>query len=178
MTADPLARPDLAGRFAAVRVVCAGMILLMLLIAGLIALVVQFALDGEPLAGNGVRLGGRPAITWVALAVAAAGTIAGFWFATSNAAAGVAKLAEEKPSDADADALAGAFAAKTFVEFAAAEAAGVGCAVLYHVTADPLMLVAVGGLAGLLAARFPTAGRTRAWFAAAAADLARHRGEV
>jgi hypothetical protein len=162
----PLDRPDLAGRFAGLRLISAGMILGMVMVATLIAMVVHFALDGQPLAGNGVRIGGLSVLSWGALFVAATAPVVALVVSARATAAGLAKL-----PTADVDGIVGVLATATFIEFAVTEAAGVLCALLYHVTADPLMLGCVAALAGFLVLRFPSPTRTKSWYDAAEATI-------
>ncbi len=162
----PLDRPDLAGRFAGLRLISAGMIVGMVMIAVLIAMVVHFALDGQPLAGNGVRIAGLSVLSWGAMFVAMAAPFVALFASAKATNDGLAKL-----PTANVDGIVGVFATATFIEFAVTEAAGILCALLYHVTADPLMLGCVAALAGFLVVRFPSASRTKSWYDAAEATI-------
>ncbi len=173
----PLDRRDLVTRFAGLRLICAALIFGMCMVAVLIAMVVHFALDGQPLAGNGLQVAGVAVVSWFAVAAALAAPVLAVTVSRSTASSGVAKLAEEKPSgDAEIDGLASIFATATFLEFAITEGVGLACGILYHVTADPLMLGSVAFLAGFLILRFPTTSRMKSWYDAAERTLRHSQG--
>ena len=70
MTNHPLDGPAVAGRLIMLRMVCRVMIGGLLTITFLIVCVVWFALDGQPIAGNAVQLGGISVVTLGAIATA------------------------------------------------------------------------------------------------------------
>ena len=165
--ADPLADPVLVRRLRSVQTLylalCAGL-------AGIafgVGLVVGYALDWQPLAGNLVTVGGVSAATAFAAVVTlltpVTAVAVGRWKAAGERRAiaaahpelaGTAELADRK--------LAG-FAAVTFAEAIVTVAVGFAWSVLTHVTADWLMFPLVGLLLAWLAVRYPTMGRARRW---------------
>ncbi|MGL6096480.1 MAG: hypothetical protein ACRC7O_11870, partial [Fimbriiglobus sp.] len=162
-----------------VRVVSAAMIVGLGFWAGVVGLVVWFALDNEPIAGNAVQFGGVSVVTWAGLLIALTAPLAGAVISANVFRAELAKLAAEPPDppDAEAEKFATVFGTGTFLEFAIAESAAGITALLYHLTADAVMLAALIVPAAVLIARFPTAGRARRWYDAAEADVARTRAE-
>jgi hypothetical protein len=163
MTPDPLADPVLARRLAAIRTLCLAVVVGLVGIAAGVSLIVGYALDGQPLAGNAVTVQGLPLPTLVAATLAVV-------------AVGVARrLGRHRPVPLPHPELAGSpeahdarlngFAAAAFAEFAVAAGTGFACCALMHVTADYRLLAVVGGLVLYLAARFPTAARARRWLA-------------
>lgn len=166
----PLADPAMTDRLAVLRTMCVGLAAALVVLPALIAGVVQFALDGQPLAGNGVQVAGLAAVTWLALLLAVAAPFVGLTLSTVQKRNGLEKLAAE-PAPADPGRLLDVFAAATFAEFAVADGAGAFCAVLYHVTADPVLIAAAVALAAYLGFRMPTTDRARRWYDEATARL-------
>jgi hypothetical protein len=171
--AHPLADRPAADRLAAFRAVCAVLAGGLVLISVLIGVIVRFALDGQPIAGNGVQVAGLSAVTWVGLAVAGVAPVLALVVAAAQRRSGLAAAADPAAGpDADRDRLLDAFAAAKFAEYAVAVAAGFACSLLYHLTADWVLLAAVLGLAGFLVLRFPTTARAVRWYDEAAAEVA------
>lgn len=176
MHIDPetlLDRSDFADRHRALRTFCLLLMVLLTLAAVAIVLVVRFALGARPLAGNGGWLGGVPIVTVLTavltLTAPLVGTILSCWLSLQ----GIRKVALEPPPvpepgadlDTDADRLWRVYASGKFAEYALAEGAVLATAVLYHLTADPVMIMFVTGLLAYMATRFPTSRRIKAWFA-------------
>lgn len=184
MAPHPLDVSPLRDRLVLLRTLCGGLMLAMAMVTALIVMVVWFALDGQPIAGNAVRVGGVSAVTLAAVAVAVVVPPVGLLFARRQWEAEVAALSgspspagggagggvafsEDNPSpppppptgeggqDADAARLTAA-STRVFLEFAPALSAGAACALSYHLTADAALLAAVAGLELFLLARFPT----------------------
>ena len=171
--AHPLAARPAADRLAVFRAVCGLLAAGMVLIAALIWAVVRFALDGQPIAGNGVQWAGLSVVTWGALALAGLAPVVAMAVASAQRESGLAAVAADPA--ADPGRYLDVFAAATFAEFAVAEAAGFACALFYHLTADAGLLVGVGALAGFMAARFPTTARAVRWYDEATARVAELR---
>jgi hypothetical protein len=81
------------------------------------------------------------------------------------------------PPDTTADRLWKLYAQGKFIEYGLAEGAAILTAVLFHLSADWLMIGFVAGMVAFMAVRFPTAGRVRAWFDAAMPRLELERQE-
>jgi hypothetical protein len=170
----PLDDPRLARRLATLRTLCLGVMVFLVGISAGVGLVVWFALDGVPLAGRLVTVGGVSLVTVVAGVLTLAVPVVAVRVGQARGEAGVRELAAEGAAD-DPEKLLEVFAGVTFAEAAVAGGVGFAWAALFHLTSDPLMLAWVGLLIAFLAARYPTAGRARAWFDAAADRLARER---
>lgn len=176
-----LDRGPLANRFVGVRSVCTAMILFVIAVAVLVALVVHFVLDGQPLSGNGWQILGRSAISILTLAAAIVVPLVSLAVGRSVARAGLAQLAAEPEGElgpegeTEAERIFAVFAKRTFAEFAIAEAVGVSCGVLYHVTVDPLVWFGSAIVAAFLIARFPTRMRVRHWLQNSEDELAQLR---
>lgn len=175
----PTDRPEASDGLTVLRVLCGGLIGGMIAVTAIVVLVVQFALDGQPIAGNAVQIRGLSAVTLAAVGLAVAAPILGLLISGVQTRAGLKKLAAEPtPSDLQSDRgrLLDVFAAATFTEFAIVEGAGIVCALLYHLTADTGLLAAVAALAVYMVFRFPTAARIRRWYDTAESRLSEMRG--
>ena len=169
MTPDPLADPVLRRRLGGVQT------LYLALGAGLtgialgVGMVVGYALDWQPLAGNLVTVGGVSAVTLAAAVVTLLTPVAALAVGRSKAAAERRAIAQSHPELAGTaelrDRKLAGFAAVTFAEAIVTVAVGFAWSVLTHVTSDWLMFPLVGVLLVWLAARYPTASRARAWLA-------------
>ena len=67
------------------------------------------------------------------------------------------------------------YAQGKFTEYGLAEGAAILTAVLFHLSADWLMIGFVAGMVAFMAVQFPTATRVRSWFNAALAELERQK---
>jgi len=178
-----LERPDFADRHRALRTFCLGMMVLLTGVAIFVALVVRFALGGKPLAGNGGLLSGIPILTVVTAVITLTAPLLGTILSTWLYSTGIARVALEPPQvpeagadlDTDADRLWRVYASGKFAEYALAEGAVLATAILYHLTADPIMMLFVVGLLAYMASRYPTAARIRVWFANAIRVMAELR---
>src|SRR5438132_1538814 len=122
----PLDSSSAAGRLAVLRVLCGGMAGGLVVVAVLIVMVVQFALDGQPIAGNAVQVAGVSVVTLAAVALAVAAPVVGWMISSAVQRSGLGKLAADTASsepDLVCGKLLDVFAAVTFVEFAVAEGA-------------------------------------------------------
>ena len=165
----------------ALRVVCLALIAGGVVLVAGPAAVVHFALNGQPgvRGPNGNVLLGAGAVVTLSAVVAATLVVPAVLRAGLRRAAFEvpAPPDEGAPPDTEADRLLGVYAQGKFSEYALAEGAAAVTAVLYHLSANPLMLVFVGGMVLYMVARFPTAGRVRGWMAGAADEVDRLRGE-
>lgn len=179
----PLDRPDLADRLRVLRVACLGLIGGTAAVVTLITLVVRYALGGRPIVQNGALVGGVPVVTVVGAMLTLAAVAAASVLVPVLRAAGLKKVATEPPPppepgaelDTEADRLVQVYAKGKFVEYGLGDGAAIATAVLYHLSADWLMIVFVVGMLAYLAVRFPTAGRVRAWFDEATTEVDRQR---
>ena len=170
----PLDAPRHVRRLANLRLLCLGLMLMLAVLSAGIGMVVWFVLEGLPLAGRRVTVGGVSLPTVVTGVLTLAVPVVALWVGRSRGEAWLSALAAEGPDD-DTEKLLDVFAGVTFAEYAVAGGVGFAWATLFHLTSDPLMLLWVGGLIAFMALRYPTTGRARAWFDAAADRLARER---
>lgn len=150
------------------------------LIAG-VSSVVYFALGNNPV----IKANGREALTGVGAVLTLSAVLAATFIGPALLRAGVRKVAttppdspeEGAPPDTDADRLLRVYAQGKFTEYALADGAAVVTAVLFHLSADWLMIGFVAGMGVYQIVRFPTAARVRGWLASAQGELERLRGE-
>jgi hypothetical protein len=178
----PLDRPEFVDRLRALRVVCLGIILGTAAVVTLITLVVRYALNGRPIVQNGAMAGDIPIVTAVGLVLTLGAVAVAAVCVPVMRAAGLRTIATAPPpppdtrEDSEADRLWQVYAKGKFVEYAVLDGAAIATAVLYHLSADWLMIGFVVGMLAYLAVRLPTADRVRAWFDGAAAEVDRLRG--
>jgi hypothetical protein len=170
----PLDAPRHVRRLANLRLLCAGLMLLLVVVSVGVGMVVWYVLEGLPLAGRRVTVGGVSLPTVVTGVLTLAVPFVALRVGRSRGEAGLRALAAEGDPD-DAEQLLEVFGGRTFAEYAVAGGVGFAWAVLFHLTSDPLMLAWIGALVGFMALRYPTTARARAWFDAAADRLARER---
>ena len=170
----PLDPPRHVRRLATLRFLCLGLMMLLVVITVGIGMVIWYVLGGVPLAGRRFVVGGVSLPTVVTGVLTLAVPVVALWAGRRRGEAELRALASEGEDD-DAEKLLDVFAGQTFAEYAVAGGFGFACAVVFHLTSDPLMLAWVGGLIGFMALRYPTTGRARAWFDGAADRLARER---
>jgi len=186
MHIDPktlLLRPEFIDRHRALRVLCLGMMGLLTLMAVFVVLVVRYALGGKPLSGNAAMLGGIPILTVIAAMVTLAAPILATLISSFMLKSGIESVALEPPHvpesgadlETDADRLWRVYSSGKFVQYALSEGAILVCAVLYHLSADPLMMLFVLGMLLYMASRFPTSARILAWFEEAVPKVAELR---
>ncbi len=155
----PFDEPLAAHRLGALRTLCQVIIGGLVVVTLGVWMVVWKVFGGEPLAGNLVTFGGVSALTWVCGAVTLVAAPLVFWVGRNRYEAGLRRM-EGRGADEYLEVFAGA----TFASYAVAVAWGFLCAVIFHLTADPIMLGLVAVMVGVLLARFPTAARAKAWF--------------
>lgn len=167
-----LESPAFAHRIGALRALGLGFALVLTGVTLGFGMVIWFALDGVPLAGNLYRVAGIPVPTLVATVVVLATPFAAVAIGRARGRKGVAHVAAAHPELAgsidEAEHLVDAFAGVVYAESAVAFGAGFACAVLFHITTDPVILAEVGLLAGFLLARRPTLRQAREWILQAA----------
>lgn len=166
--------PPFADRLRAVRILCFLLIAIVLVSTISVISVVTMALGGRPLSGNAGMVSGVPIITVIAaFSTLTCAAIASFivpliW------ARGI-KRVKSTPADApeeganpetEQDRLWRVYTAGKFAEFALAEGAAILTAVLFHLTADWLMMAFIAAMVAFMIVRFPTAAKAREWFAA------------
>lgn len=170
---------EFAERHRTLRVLCTGLILFGCALLVMVSSVVWFGLGGGSLVkGGGVQVltgvGAILTLTAVAVAVLVTPVVV---------KAGLRKVATEPPPppeegvppDTETERLWKVYAQGKFVEYGLAEGAAIVTAVLFHLSADWLMLVFVAGMVAFQIVRFPTESRVRAWFTAARTELDRVR---
>jgi hypothetical protein len=171
--------PTFARRLASVQTLYLALIAGLAGIAVGVSLVVGYALDWQPLAGNAVTVGGVSAATVVAavitLVVLPVAVLVGRAKRAADLRAAAAAHPEVAGTDDETDLLLTAFAGATFAEAMVAVGAGFAWSVLFHVTSDWRLLLLVGALLTFLAVRYPTTRRAERWLAAARAEVGRLR---
>ncbi len=168
----PLETPEMRGRQHLLRVLCLGLIAGLLFITAGVVSTVYFALGGKPLGGNAGRLLGVPIITVIGAVLTLSAVALARLIVPILWSGGIRKVATQPPEtpedgvppETEPERLWRVYASGKFAEFALAEAAAVATAVLYHLTADPVMLAFVGGVIAFLIVRLPTASRNRVWY--------------
>lgn len=158
-TAHPFDDPLAAHRLGALRTLCQVMIGALVLITLGVWMVVLKVFGGEPLAGNLVTLGGVSALTWACGTITLVVAPLALWFGRKRAEAGLQRI-EKTGTDEYLEVFGGA----TFASYAVALAWGFFCAILFHLTADPIMLGLVAVIVGVMLLCFPTTARAKAWF--------------
>ena len=168
----PLDTPAMLGRQRLLRALCLILIGGILFITAGVVSTVYFALGGKPLSGNAGRLVGVPIITVVGAALTLSAVALARLIVPIIWNGGIRKVATEPPEtpeegvppETEPERLWRVYSGGKFAEFAVAEGAAVATAVLYHLTADPVMIAFVGGVVAFLIVRLPTAARNRAWY--------------
>ena len=175
----PLDDIEFAQKRSGIRILCAGMIVALLGISIGVWLVVNFALEGRPLAGNLLLVGGISITTIIAVAVALVTPFAAISISEARTEAGLRNIAAGHPeligSRIDVERLLTLFHSVVFLQFALAFGAAFASAVLLHITSDPILLGCIGLQVGFMILRFPTTTRTKRWYDRIAVRLAESR---
>lgn len=169
----PLDEPRLARRIGTLGALCRGMMIALVVVTAGIWMVIWFALDGEPLTGHLIVVGGLPVVTVVTGVLTLFVPPVALWAGRAKSAAGLREL----PADADDERLLDLFAGVVFTEYAVAGVAAFAWALVFHATSDPLMLLWIAAILAFMTTRYPTAARAKAWFDHAAAQLAERPSE-
>lgn len=144
--------------------------------------VVQMALGGIPLAGNAVQFAGRPVASWVGLALAVQIPVIARLIHRGLLNSGVQRIAQDATLAADSTTeyqrLLEVYGGAKFVETAMIEGIGFVCAILYHFTADPVIIGLVFGLVCYMVWRVPTRLGVRTWLESALGTIADQRSQV
>lgn len=166
---------EISKRLRIYRVVHRGMIVGLIVVTASVLGVVHFALGGLPLAGNAVQFAGRPIVTWLAIIAALVIPIMAIVVSRTITSTGVRKITLENPATpgrvADSLQLLDLYGSARFVEFAMIEGSGMLFAVLYHITADPLIIGLVAAMIGFLIIRSPSRNALEAWYEQAREDV-------
>jgi hypothetical protein len=165
--ADPLADPVLRRRLGSIQTLYLGLCGVLAGLAFGIGMVVGYALDWQPLAGNRVTVGGVALPTVVAAGVTLLTPLVALLLGKRAADAERRAIARTHPELAGtaelADRKLAGFAAVVFAEAIVPAVVGFAWSVLVHITADWRMFPLVGLLLVWLLACYPTAARARAW---------------
>lgn len=172
---------DLPDKLRGLRVLCLGLILFGFVLLALVSSVVAFGLGGRSL----VKVGGEKVLTGVGAVLTLTAVAVAVLVVPPVTRSGLRKVATEPPApseegaepDTELDRLWRVYAQGKFIEYGLTDAAAVLTAVLFHLSADWLMLVFVGGMIVFQMVRFPTEARARAWLAAAKVEVDRVRSE-
>lgn len=172
---------DLADKLRSLRTLCLGVLLFEVTLLLMASSVVVFALKGQPL----VKIGGTVALTGVGAVLTLTAVVVAVLvvpFLTRSGLRTVATTAapppeEGVPPDTPTDRVWRVYAQGKFAEYGLTTAAAFVTAVLFHLSADWLMLGFVGGMVVFQAVRFPTASRVQGWLTAAIDEVDRAKGE-
>ncbi|MCU0704001.1 MAG: hypothetical protein MUF18_08500 [Fimbriiglobus sp.] len=170
---------DLADKLRGLRVLCLGMILFGVALLLMVSGVVWFGLGGRSL----VKIGGTEVLTAIGAVLTLTAVALAVLLVPVITRVGLRKVATEPPAppdegappDTELDRLWRVYAQGKFLEYGLADGAGVVTAVLFHLSADWVMLLFVAGMVVFQIVRFPNAAGATAWLAAAKAEVDRVR---
>lgn len=154
MNASPFLR-----RLGLLQTLCLGLMIGMVGVNLIVGTILWSVFAGVPLAGNRFTIGGVSIITIVAGVLTLIVPALCWWIAAKKTASAVAM------ADGNIERLTEAFAGKVAVECLPVAGLAFVWAILYHLTADPRMLLFVVGLIGYTIARYPSTRRANAWVA-------------
>ena len=166
-------RPPFGDRLRGIRMLCGVLILgVFILTTGVIA-TVKFALGGRALGGNAGRVDGIPVPTVVAAFLSLTCVAVASFVVPMIWKRGVDRVRctpadppeEGATPETEADRLWRVYASGKFTEFALAEGAAIATLIMFHLTADWLMMAFVGAMVAFMLVKFPTAGKAKSWFA-------------
>ena len=172
---------DLVAKLRSLRTLCLGVLLFEVTLLMMASSVVVFALKGQPL----VKIGGTQVLTGVGAVLTLTAVVVAVLvvpFLTRSGLRTVATTAAPPPEqgvppETPTDRLWGVYAQGKFAEYGLTTAAAFVTAVLFHLSADWLMLGFVGGMVVFQVVRFPTECRVRSWLTAAVDEVDRAKGE-
>lgn len=171
---------DLAGKLRSLRTLCLGVLLFEVSLLLMVSGVVVLALGNRPI----VKIGGTQVLTAVGAILTLTAVVVAVLLVPYLTKSGLRTVAatpppppeEGVPPDTPTDRLWRVYAQGKFAEYGLTAGAAFVTAVLFHLSADWLMLIFVMGMALFQAARFPLEGRVRAWLADARAEVERTKG--
>lgn len=171
---------DLAGKLRGIRVMCLGVLLfeatLLLMVSGVVVL----ALGNRPI----VKIGGTQVLTAVGAVLTLTAVVVAVFLVPVLTRSGLRAIATTTPTppeegvqpDTPTDRLWRVYAQGKFTEYGLTTAAAFVTAVLFHLSADWLMLAFVCGMCVFQILRFPTESRVRSWLTEARTEVERARG--
>jgi hypothetical protein len=170
---------DVADKLRGLKVLCGAMIASGFVLLGLVSSVVWFGLGGRSL----VKIGGTEVLTGIGAVLTLTAVALAVLLVPVLTKTGLRKVATEPPAppeegvepDTELDRLWRVYAQGKFLEYGLAEGAAVVTAVLFHLSADWVMLLFVAGMIVFQIVRFPTEGRVRSWLSGAKAEVDRIR---
>jgi hypothetical protein len=168
----PLDTPALQQRARAVRLLCIALIVFSVVVIIGVVGTVYFALGGKALPKNGAQLSGMPILTVIAGFLTLNAVVLGSFLETTVRKQGLKAIATTPPAAPEAGAepeskperILNVYAKIKFVQFALAEGAGVATSVMYHLSADWLMMVFAAGMPLFMLVKFPTTSATTRWY--------------
>lgn len=163
MSFAPFDRPDVIRRLMTLRTLSLGMMLGLAGISGVVMMIVHFALDGLPIAGRLMTVGGVSMVTVVAGVITLIIIPVTQFLASGRVERGLDELAA-RPRDDHPEGLLDLFAGYTFTCQIVPLMIGFCWAALMHLTADPLMLLWVSFLIGFMIVHYPTTVRAQNWY--------------
>jgi hypothetical protein len=164
--------PPLQQKMRAVRLLCLALIVFSIVVLIGVIGTVYFALGGQALPKNGAMLGGLPILTIIGGFVTLNAVIIGTVIEGFLRKQGLDAIATTPPAPPEAGAevesraerILNVFAKIKFTQFALCEAACTVTAVMYHLSADWLMMVFAAGMPLFMLVKFPTTSATTRWY--------------
>jgi hypothetical protein len=134
--------------------------------------VVQFALNGVALPRNGAVLAGIPILTVVGAVVSLTALASARILVPVLTHSGLKAIAwnpvpaveDGTLPQSESERLLALFARGKFIEYGLAEGAAIACAVMYHLSADWLLMGFAMSMVLFMVVSLPTLSRVRAWF--------------
>jgi len=172
---------DLAGRLRSLRTLCLGVLLFEFALLLMVSGVVVLALGNRPI----VKIGRTEILTGVGAVLTLTAVVVAVLLVPYLTRSGLRTVAttpppppeEGVPVETPADRLWRVYAQGKFAEYGLTAAAAFITAVLFHLSADWLMLGFVCGMCVFQIVRFPTEGRVRNWLTGARVEVERAKGE-
>jgi hypothetical protein len=176
---ETLDSPVLHQKMRAVRMLCIGLIASCLVVMIGVIGTVAFALGNQALPKNGALLGGVPILTVIAGFITLNAVVVGSFIEVFLRKQGLRAVATTPPAapeigaeaESKAERILNVYAKIKFVQFALAEAACVVTSVMYHLSADWLMMAFAAGMPIFMLVKFPTTAATLQWYNSAVQTL-------
>jgi hypothetical protein len=176
---ETLDSPVLHQKMRAVRLLCIALIVFSIVVMIGVIGTVYFALGGQALPKNGAKLNGIPILTVIAGFITLNAVVVGTFIEVFLRKQGLRAVATTPPSapeigaeaESRAERILNVYAKIKFVQFALAEAACVVTSVMYHLSADWLMMAFAAGMPIFMLVKFPTTSATLQWYTNAVQTL-------
>ena len=176
---ETLDSPVLHQKMRAVRLLCIALIVFSIVVMIGVIGTVYFALGGQALPKNGAQLNGIPILTVIAGFLTLNAIVVGTFIEAFLRKQGLRAVATTAPAtpeigaeaESKAERILNVYAKIKFVQFALAEAACMVTSVMYHLSADWLMMAFALGMPVYMLVKFPTTAATLQWYGSAVQTL-------